>query len=145
LQFVLQASILAEDAIALPGASRGFFSPLTSSALLANFTRDAEGTLSYAMASLDDLPLSWHTATVQQLKTTTTPPRSDFVRQILWDLAQNVVLKGGDVSARVFRDVLGRLLRQSGAGEKEGEIWLGYGMSLAEKGLSFAAVTAGSG
>jgi ubiquinone biosynthesis protein UbiJ len=130
---VLEASILAQDALAVPGASRGLFGPSTRSSHLSDFVREAEGTLSYALASVDDVPLAWHSATAQSFKSTDLADTADFVQKLLWNLAQDVVLDGGDVAARVLGDVLSRQLRQSGAGEKEAEAWLAFGMSQAER------------
>jgi hypothetical protein len=136
LQTVLEASILAQDALAVPRASRGLFGPSTQPSHLSDFVREAEGTLSYALASVDDVPLAWHTATIQSFKSTTVADTADFVQNLLWSLAQDVVLNGGDVAARVLSDVLSRQLRQSGAGEKEAEAWLAYAMSQAERSES---------
>ncbi|RSH88769.1 hypothetical protein EHS25_002997 [Saitozyma podzolica] len=131
LQMVLEASILAQDALAVPGASRGLFGPSTRSSHLSDFVREAEGTLSYALASVDDVPLAWHSATAQSFKSTDLADTADFVQKLLWNLAQDVVLDGGDVAARVLGDVLSRQLRQSGAGEKEAEAWLAFAPQLA--------------
>jgi hypothetical protein len=134
LQIGLKAMVLAQDALAVPGASRGLFSPSIRTDTLEGIIRDAEGALSYALASLDDAPLAWHTATVQTLKSGKAPLESDFLQAILEALRGEIATSGSDVAARVFRDILSRHLRQSGAGEAEAEIWLNYAMQLLEKG-----------
>lgn len=133
LEIVLHTAVVAKDTHAVPGSSRGLFAETVSASHLLEVIRETEGALSYALVAMEDVPLSWHQTTVQMLKTGSTG--EDLLQRILHDLQLRSSGPGGDVSARVFRDVLARHLRQSGAGEVESEIWLSYAMSCAEKGI----------
>lgn len=133
LRIVLQARALAQDALAVPGSSRGLFSQSTRPAQLSLAIREAEGALSYALASLDEVPTAWHTLTVQALKSGTPADNYDLLQELLLALKAEITLEGNDVSARAFRDVLSSHFRQCGAGEKEAEIWLNYAMTLLER------------
>lgn len=134
LRALLAASMLASDAAAIPGASRGLYGPAVSSAHLSDFTREVEGALSYALAAIDDVPSSWHADTVAYLKKGQADEKADFLQRLMVSFAQDVVPDANaDVSARVFRDVLSRHLRQSGSGQKEAEFWLNFGMGLADR------------
>lgn len=136
LRALLSASILASDAIAVPGASRGLYGSSVSTTHLSDFAREVEGALSYALAAIDDVPSSWHADTVTHIKKGQVDDKADFLQRLLVSVAQDVVPDvTADVSARVFRDVLARHLRQSGAGQKEAEVWLNFGMSLVDRSM----------
>lgn len=129
LEIALLAKVLAQDAIAVPGGSRTFFASAVSIDVLADFARESEGALSYSLGLLDETNVAWHTSTISVLRNQYLSKNADFLQCIFVSLS-----KGGDVSLRVFRDVLSSLLRQSGAGEAEAEVWLAYAMSSIDKG-----------
>lgn len=140
LRIILAAKILAQDASAVPGASRRFFSPNVQTDVLSNFIREAEGALSYSLATFDESPPSWHESTTGLLRVEPPPVEADFLQCLLSALQLDVVRSKSDVSARVFRDILSRQLRQSGGGEAEADAWLTYAMSKVDKGKSFRIV-----
>lgn len=129
LQTVLSARALAQDALAVPGASRGFFDKSTPVEYLAQVVREAEGALSFSLASLDDVALDWHKTTSDLItKGQAASGGLDFLQSLLVMLSQRITSAADDAAARTLRDVLGRFLSQSGAGEKEAEVWLNLGM-----------------
>ncbi|ODO06737.1 hypothetical protein I350_04096 [Cryptococcus amylolentus CBS 6273] len=138
LQVALAVGRIAQDALAVPGASRGLFSKDTPLTRLEDLVREVEGATSFALGYVDEVPSSWHAATVQALKSDTLPEGSDLLQRLLTALKRDVVATGGDVSARSFRDVLSRHLRQVGAGEKEGEAWLAYAMGQVDRAPQLA-------
>ena len=136
LQVVLSARIFAQDALAVPGASRGFFADSASADVLSGVIREIEGALSYSLALFGEVQLTWHTSTIQRLEAGPPSDGADSLQRLLVTLRADIVQSGSDISARVFRDVLSRHLRQGGAGDKESEAWLAYGMSLSDKSQS---------
>ncbi|OCF39032.1 hypothetical protein I317_07169 [Kwoniella heveanensis CBS 569] len=138
LQVALAAFQLAQDTLAVPGSSRGLYATTASIVHLTDLVREVEGAMSYALSYVDEAPVAWHNATVQALKSGTVPAESDLLQKLLAALKEDIVSQGGDISARSFRDVLSRHLRQSGAGEAEGEVWLNYAMSLIDKAPQLA-------
>ncbi|WVR00029.1 hypothetical protein IAU59_007171 [Kwoniella sp. CBS 9459] len=160
LQVALAAYQLAQDTVAIPGSSRGLYSTSASIVHLTDLVREVEGALSYALSYVDEAPVAWHTDTVKALKSGETitseadllrrllvtlkdgtiTSEADLLRRLLVTLKDDMVSSnnGGDVSARSFRDVLSRHLRQSGSGEAEGEVWLNYAMSLIDKAPQLA-------
>lgn len=136
LQTVLSARALAQDSLAVPGASRGFLAPNASTESLAAAIREAEGALSFALGSFDEVDIKWHQETVSLLKAVAVG-KGDLLQQLLAMLVSGIKGAGDDVAARTLRDVLSRHLRQSGGGEKEAEVWLSYGVSKAETSMSF--------
>ena len=133
LRIVLAARTIAQDALAVPGASRGIFASTIMADRLVDFVRDTEGALSYALVSIDETKLAWHTSTIQQLRVATQSSGADFLQLLLLALHNDVVGSGNDIQARVFRDVLSRHLRQAGAGEAEADIWLQYAVANIDK------------
>ncbi|WVQ74909.1 hypothetical protein IAR50_004517 [Cryptococcus sp. DSM 104548] len=138
LQVALAVGRIAQDALAVPGASRGLFSKDTPPTRLEDLVREVEGATSFALGYVDEVPSSWHAATVQALKSGGLPEESDLLQRLLSALKGDLVATGGDVSARSFRDVLSRQLRQVGAGEKEGEAWLSYAMGQVDRAPQLA-------
>ncbi len=136
LKIALAGSILAKDAISVPGCSRGLYSASTPTVYLEDIIRDTEGVLSYTLSKFDELQYAMHTAAVQKLRASTDSVGDDFLQTLILTLKDQLVKEGGDVTSRVLRDVLSRVMRQSGAGEKEAEVWLGYAMTLVERGES---------
>lgn len=137
LWLVLASSTLAQDALWSTTSSmraRGMFSTSTTTDYLNSVIREAEGALSYALAKVDDVPVDWHKRTVQLLKSGEAPQASDdFLQNLLVNLGQWTTNMQDDVTARIFRHVLARHLRQSDAGLAEGEVWLNFAMSVSEK------------
>ncbi|KAK4688698.1 E3 ubiquitin-protein ligase listerin, partial [Tremellales sp. Uapishka_1] len=142
LRVALMAMVLAQDALSVPAGSRGLYSPSMPLEHLAAVVRDAEGVLSYSLSASDELPVGWHATTVQALKSGS--EGGDFLQSLLTSLQADTKKGDSDVSARIFRDVLGKHLRQSGAGEAEGEVWLNYAMVSSERNpqLSLAIILA---
>ncbi|WWD19092.1 hypothetical protein CI109_103550 [Kwoniella shandongensis] len=138
LQVALAAVQLTQDALAVPGSSRGLFSMTASITHLSDLVREVEGAISYALAFVDEVAPTWHASTVQILKTGSLPGEADLLQRLLSALKDDVTATGGDVSARSFRDLLSRHLRQSGAGESEGEAWLTYAMTLVDRAPQLA-------
>lgn len=134
LNVALNAMVLASDAAAIPGASRGMYTPEASKDALERVVRDAQGALSFSLSLVDEAPLGWHTATVDQLKAGTTPKDADYLQRLLSDLRTAVVAKTSDVAPRAFFAVLSRHMRGCEAGEAEGEVWLNYAMQISVKG-----------
>lgn len=132
METVLAARGLAQDALAVPGASRGFLDAATPPRVLETIIREAEGALSFLLADFDEVELKWHTAAVQTMK----GDQGDSLQTLLSNLAARINEPKDDVAARSLRDVLSRHFRQSGAGVKEGEAWLGYAMPQAENSES---------
>lgn len=133
LHVALGAMLLASDGAAIPGASRGLYTPHTPAEHLEQVVRDAEGALSFSLSLVDEAPLSWHKAAVDQLRAGQLAGDADYLHRLLFDLRSDVVAKTSDVAPRAFREVLARHLRKCGAGEKEGEVWLNYAMQMSEK------------
>ena len=133
LRVVLASRTIAQDALAVPGASRGFFASTIMADELSSLIRDTEGALSYALASIDETQLAWHTSTIQQLHVESLSTGADFLQRLLSTLQDDVVSSGNDIKARVLRDVLSRCLRQTGAGEAEADAWLKYAVSTIDK------------
>lgn len=137
LWLVLASSTLAQEALwssTSPTRARGMFAPSTSAEYLHTLIREAEGALSYALAKVDSVGIDWHKRTVQLLKSGEAPAASDdFLQNLLVNLGQWTAEMNDDVTARIFRHVVSRHLRQSDAGIPEGEIWLNYAMSVSEK------------
>lgn len=131
LQTILSARALAQDALAVPGASRGFLDRSASVTHLEGAIREAEGALSFALGAFDEVTIAWHKQTVELLKAGQAE-KGDLLQQLLVILASGVKGTADDIAARTLRDVLSRHLRQSGAGEPEAEIWLNYGITKAE-------------
>ncbi|WVR07509.1 hypothetical protein IAU60_004551 [Kwoniella sp. DSM 27419] len=138
LHAALAAFQLAQDSLAVPGSSRGLYASSASTVHVADLVREVEGALSYALAFVDEAPVAWHTATIQMLKNGNVSPTADLLQKLFSAFKDDIVANGGDVSARSLRDVLSRHLRQSGAGEAEGEVWLNYGMSMIDKAPQLA-------
>lgn len=136
LNVALGAMVLAGDAAAIPGASRGMYTPEASTAALEGVVRDAQGALSFSLSLVDEAPLAWHKATVDQLRAGAAAPDADYLQRLLSDLRSEVVAKTSDVAPRVFLAVLSRHMRGCEAGEAEGEVWLQYAMQMSEKGES---------
>lgn len=137
LSIVAQSATLTQDALDLPGGSRGLWSSSTARSTLKESVREAEGTISIAVASADEGDLAWHKSAVDLLKSASTENKAqkgDWLVRLLLSLKQDST----DVSARAFREVLSKYLRQSGAGEKEAEVWLNYGITLAERASDVA-------
>jgi hypothetical protein len=132
LRISIFARILAQDAQAVPGASRAFFAQTTSVSYLEEIVREVDGALSYALMGVDDTPLGWHKSTIQMLQTKVTDS-ADWLQRLLASLSEEVRRTGSDVAARALRDTLARHMRQSGAGEKEAEVWLHFSTTLMEK------------
>ncbi|WVQ82306.1 hypothetical protein IAT38_004434 [Cryptococcus sp. DSM 104549] len=128
LQVALAAVQLAQDALAVPGASRGLYDKDMSILHLATLVREVEGAVSFALGFVDEVPLAWHAATVAALKTGKLPVNADLLQRLLAALKDDVVARGGDV----------------GAGEKEGEAWLTYAMGSIDRApqLSLAIILA---
>jgi hypothetical protein len=133
LQIVLSARALAQDALSVPGASRGFLNATITPSYLEEVIREAEGALSFTLSASDEVNLDWHKGTVEMLKKSGDGGKGDFLQQFLVTLASGVKGKEDDVAARTVRDVLEKHLRQSGAGEKEAEVWLAYAMTKADR------------
>ncbi|TXT13101.1 hypothetical protein VHUM_01502 [Vanrija humicola] len=133
LHVALSAMVLAEDGIAIPGASRGLYTVDTPVSQLGQVIRDAEGALSFSLAIVDEAPLAWHKTTVEQLRTGTVPDNADYLQRLLSSVRQDVVAKTSDVAPRIFREVLSRHLRQCDAGEVEGEVWLTYALQMSDR------------
>ncbi|KAK8854764.1 hypothetical protein IAR55_003503 [Kwoniella newhampshirensis] len=133
LQVALAAVQLTQDALAVPGSSKGLFSASASITHLSDLVREVEGAISYALAFVDEVPPTWHAVTVQTLKSGALPADADLLQRLLSALKDEITAGGGDVSARSFRDLLGRHLRQSGAEENDGEVWLTYAMTLVDR------------
>jgi len=131
LQIALTAKTIAQDALAVPGASRGLFSTGFAAEHLSDLIRETDGALSYSLASRNEVQLDWHTSIIQQLRAGSPWASSDFLQRLLLALADGA---DNDVSVRIFRDVLSRHLRQSGAGEAEADAWLTYALSLIDRG-----------
>ncbi|EAL20617.1 hypothetical protein CNBE3250 [Cryptococcus deneoformans B-3501A] len=144
LQMILAVSRLAQDALTVPGASRGLFSKETPSTRLADLVREVEGAISFALGYVDEVEPSWHHATIHALKSGSVPHDSDLLQSLMVALQKEVTANGNDVDARSFRDVLYKHMRQIGAGVQEGEAWLNYAMSLVDRSpqLSLAIITA---
>jgi hypothetical protein len=135
LQTILSARALAQDALAVPGASRGFLAKETEPAYLEGVIREAEGALSFALGAFDEVEIAWHKTTVDRLKQAK-GGEADFLQDLICMLASGIRASSDDVAARTLRDVLARHLRQSGAGEAEAEVWLAYGLTKAESSMS---------
>ena len=127
LAVIIQAGIIMQDALALPGNSRSLWTADAPAEMLNEVIREVEGALSYSIASMDEADASWHKNAVQHLKDSS--GAGDWLQRLL------VLLKveDNDVSARAFRDVLAKHLRQSGAGPTEAEVWLNYALTQAER------------
>lgn len=137
LHITLASKTLASDALSVPGSSRGLYSASTSRDHLSDVIREADGALSFALASVDEVDMAWHQSTVQLLRSGPAADAKDFLQRLLLSLQGEMADKKSDTSARVFRDVLSKHLRQSGAGEKVAEVWLSFGMTQTEKGGLF--------
>ena len=135
LQIVLSARALAQDALAVPGASRGFLNSAIVTSYLEEVVREAEGALSFSLSASDEVTIDWHKATIDMLKKEE-KGKGDFLQKFLVTLVLGVNSKEDDVAARTVRDVLEKHLRQSGAGEKEAEVWLAFAMTKADKSES---------
>jgi hypothetical protein len=133
LHVALAAMLLARDGAAVPGASRGLYTPATPAAHLESVVRAAEGALSFSLSLVDEAPLEWHKAAVEFLRAGAAGPNADYLQRLLADLGADVAAQTSDVAPRAFREVLGRHLRKSGAGEAEGEVWLNYAMAMSAK------------
>nr|KIR46016.1 hypothetical protein I312_04558 [Cryptococcus bacillisporus CA1280] len=144
LQMILAVGRLAQDALAVPGASRGLFSKETPSTRLTDLVREVEGAVSFALGYVDEVEPPWHHTTIQALKSGSLPSNSDLLQRLMVALQKGVTVKGNDVDARSFRDVLYKHMRQVGAGVQEGEAWLSYAMSLVDRSpqLSLAIIIA---
>jgi hypothetical protein len=124
---VLSAAMFAKDTLDIPSGSRGFFAPTTDRTKLADFIREVDGTLSFALAEVDDVALPWHQSAIAALGKSAP---QDFMQELLLALKTEITETNSDIAARVFRDVLSRHFRQSGAGEKELEVWLAFAMGM---------------
>lgn len=133
LQMILAVGRLAQDALTVPGASRGLFSKETPPSRLTDLVREVEGAVSFALGYVDEAEPSWHHATIQALKSGSVPLDSDLLQRLMVALQKEVTANGNDVDARSFRDVLYKHMRQIGAGVQEGEAWLNYAMSLVDR------------
>lgn len=138
LTHVLSAAQLAQESIwsSEPNCARGMYAPSTNTDYLHTIIQEAKGALSYALASVDStstVDLGWHKTAVGLLKDGQNTKGGDCLQNQLATLAATVREKHDDVAARVFRDILSRLLQRFGAGVPEGEVWLNYGMSISEK------------
>lgn len=133
LHVALAAMLLAQDGAAVPGASRGLYTPETPTEHLEQVVRDAEGALSFSLSLVDEAPLAWHKATVEQLRAGQATADADYLQRLLTDLRADVATKTSDIAPRAFREVLSRHLRKCGAGEAEGEVWLNYAMAMSDK------------
>ncbi|GMK59535.1 hypothetical protein CspeluHIS016_0801410 [Cutaneotrichosporon spelunceum] len=142
LNVALSAEVLASDAAAIPGASRGMYTPEASPTALDGVVRDAQGALSFSLSLVDEAPLAWHKATVEQLRAGKPAENADYLQHLLGDLRAAVAEKTSDVAPRAFYAVLSRHLRRSEAGEAEGEVWLTYAMQMSEKQLAQAIILA---
>ncbi|WWC90682.1 uncharacterized protein L201_005618 [Kwoniella dendrophila CBS 6074] len=138
LQVALAAYQLTKDALSIPGSSRGLYAQSASIVHLTDLIREVEGAVSYALSFVDEAPLAWHKDTVQILKSGSMPDNADLLQKLLSALKDDIVQSQGDISARSFRDILSKHLRQSGSGEAEAEVWLNYGMSLIDKAPQLA-------
>jgi hypothetical protein len=133
LNVALSAMVLASDASAIPGASRGMYTPEASMAALERVVRDSQGALSFSLSLVDEAPLAWHKATVEQLKAGKPANNADYLQRLLSDLRAAVAEGTSDVAPRAFFAVLSRHMRGCEAGEAEGEAWLTYAMQMSEK------------
>ncbi|BEI93821.1 uncharacterized protein CcaverHIS019_0602800 [Cutaneotrichosporon cavernicola] len=133
LNVALSAMVLASDAAAIPGASRGMYTPEASPAALEGVVRGAQGALSFSLSLIDEAPLAWHKATIEQLRAGKPVQKADYLQRLLGDLCASVAEKTSDVAPRAFYAVLSRHLRGSEAGEAEGEVWLTYAMQMSDK------------
>ncbi|WWC71538.1 uncharacterized protein I206_105496 [Kwoniella pini CBS 10737] len=138
LRAALAVYQLTQDTLSIPGSSRGLYAQSASIVHLTDLIREVEGALSYALSFVDEVSPTWHTDTVQILKSGNLPGKTDLLQNMLFELKDDITANGGDVSARTFRDVLTRHLRQSSAGENEAEVWLNYAMSLIDKAPQLA-------
>ena len=136
LEAALLAMTVAQDGLALGSASRGLYGPETPSENLESVVRETEGVLSYVMTDFDNP--SWSAATVSLLKN----PKegSDVLQATLLSLLDDIKASGGDVSARVLREIISRQLRQSYASEDDCAPWLSYAMSQSEKCQSCSSI-----
>ena len=130
LQIVLSARALAQDGLAVPGASRGFLNSAITPLYLEEVIREAEGALSFSLSAFDEVSVDWHKATVELLKKEDAG-KGDFLQKLLVTLVMGVKGTEDDVAARIVRDVLAKHLRQCGAGEKDADIWLAFAMTKA--------------
>lgn len=142
LSYVLYAAQLAQEALwsREPGCARGMYASTTESEHLQLVIREAEGALSYALASIDatvSIDLAWHKTTVDLLKNGSASEGQDYLQKQIVRLANTVRDDNNDVAARVLRTILARHLQRSGAGVAEGEVWLNFGMSISEKSTFF--------
>ena len=131
LQTVMSARALAQDAMAVPGASRGFLNNTIAPSYLEDVIREAEGALSFSLSAFDEATIDWHKSSTDLIKKGDSTS-GDSLQRLLVTLSQGITGQADDVAARSLRDVLGRHLRQSGAGDKEAEVWLAFGLSKAE-------------
>ncbi|WVO13469.1 hypothetical protein L204_101086 [Cryptococcus depauperatus] len=138
LQAALTMSQIAQDTLAVPTSSRGLYSQRISANYLTRLIREVEGAMSFALRYVDEVPPSWHTDTVQALTCGSLSANSDLLQRLLLALKDQVIASGNDVSARSFRDLLSRHLRQVGVGEKECEVWLSFAMSHIDQALSLS-------
>jgi len=136
LQTVMSARALAQDALAVPGASRGFLNATIAPSYLEEIIREAEGALSFSLSAFDEVTTDWHKSSVELVKKGDLTA-GDSLQKLIVTLSQGIKGQADDVAARTLRDVLGRHLRQSGAGEREAEVWLAFGLSKAETSERF--------
>lgn len=138
LSHVLSAAQLAQEALwASNGiAGRGLYAEFVDADHLRSVIREAEGAMSYALASLEtagEIDVQWHKSAVSLLKSEVNAGTKDALQAQLVSLASSITQQQDDVAARVLRNLLGRHLQQSGAGVAEAEVWLNFAMSSSEK------------
>jgi hypothetical protein len=133
LAITVQAGVLMQDGLAIPGCSRSLWTAAAASDSIKDVVREIEGALSYSIASVDEVDAKWHKAAVQGLKDGKVD--GDWLQQLLVDLKAG----SNDVAARAFRDVLSKHLRQCGVNAAEAEVWLSYALTLAERAPLFAS------
>jgi hypothetical protein len=109
------------------------YTPEASMAALERVVRDSQGALSFSLSLVDEAPLAWHKATVEQLKAGKPANNADYLQRLLSDLRAAVAEGTSDVAPRAFFAVLSRHMRGCEAGEAEGEAWLTYAMQMSEK------------
>lgn len=129
---ILSAATFARDTLDIPTGGRGFYSSTTDRILLSDYIREVEGTLSFALATVND-DSSWHKSAVAALAFKNPAEPQDFLQRLLVAVKDEVLRTDSDIAARVFRDLLERHLRQSGAEEKDLEVWLAFTMPWMEK------------
>jgi hypothetical protein len=133
LVMVLSAAVSAQDTLDVPIGGRGFYAPSVNRTLLEDLVREVNGALSIALASVDEAGVKWHESAVAALAARSPTEPQDFLQQLFVSLKSASVENQSAIAPRVLRDVLSRHLRQSGAGEKEAEVWLAFGMSMMER------------